>query len=91
MWALRSEPLQGQDGQQRYPERAVEVRSLTLDGRLMRTQLQLSMHCRTSEVTRCNILHSGLQSSRVGITVVDGSGRCLPPCSHVAFYTPAHH
>jgi len=21
MWALRSEPLQGQDGQQRYPER----------------------------------------------------------------------
>ena len=28
-------------------------------------------------------LHSGLQSSGVGTTVVDGSSRCSPPCSHV--------
>jgi len=76
MWALRSRPRTKRAAVSWYRGAIVDV------GRLMRTELQLSMHCKTSDVTRCNV-HSGSQNSGVGTSVVDGSSRCSPVCSHV--------
>jgi len=86
MWAVRYKP--------RTRRAAVfwtRCKGVIVDvGRLTRIELQLSMRCKTSDVTR----RSALQCSGVGTTGVDGSSRCTPPCWRVvsaAAHCPKRH